>query len=59
MTNCGMDAAVDIGVIRDHVMGFCRIFGAPVAIFASEFIYKGTEHHWFAVPWRKSSRRVG
>jgi len=48
-----MGAAVDIGVIRDHVSPFTGIFGTPVMIFGSEVIYKGTAHHRSAAPQRR------
>jgi len=54
-----MGAAVDIGVIRDHVSPFTGIFGTPVMIFGSEVIYKGTAHTSVCRAAAKRTRRVG
>ena len=43
MANCGMRVAVEIGVSCDHVSRFYRyLWHAPVTMFGSEYMYKGT-----------------
>ena len=42
MANCGMDAALDIGVIRDNVLGFYRVSPSRrLRSFGCEFSCKG------------------
>jgi hypothetical protein len=50
-----MGAAVDSGVIREHVLGFLSVPLAPwLRLWGAN--YKSVGHHWFAAPKRKQFR---
>src|SRR6266550_8858045 len=47
MANCGMRVAMDIGVIRDDVMGFYRVSPSRrLRSFGCKFSCKGMGRHW-------------